>query len=80
MLRHGDKIDLLFTNVVMPSPISGRQLAEQARQMDPALPDLLTSAPPTTRSFIRGSPMPGLARIRLMLDARRRHRRRSRRR
>jgi signal transduction histidine kinase/ActR/RegA family two-component response regulator len=43
VLRRGDKIDLLFTDVVMPGPVSGRQLAEEARKIDPALPILFTS-------------------------------------
>jgi CheY-like chemotaxis protein len=43
ILQRGDKIDLLFTDVVMPGPVSGRQLADEARKIDPALRILFTS-------------------------------------
>jgi CheY-like chemotaxis protein len=43
ILRRGDTIDLLFTDVVMPGPVSGRQLADEARKIDPALRILFTS-------------------------------------
>ncbi len=36
-------IDLLFTDVVMPGPIGGRRLAEQAAEIRPALKVLFTS-------------------------------------
>jgi CheY-like chemotaxis protein len=43
MLQRGDKIDLLFTDVVMPGPINGRQLADEARKLDPGVRILFTS-------------------------------------
>ena len=42
-LRADAGFDLLFTDVVMPGGISGRDLVEQARQLRPNLPVLLTS-------------------------------------
>jgi CheY-like chemotaxis protein len=39
----GTKVDLLFTDVVMPGAISGRQLAERAFEIDPTLKILFTS-------------------------------------
>ncbi len=42
-LRDTGVIDLLFTDVVMPGGISGRQLADAAQRMRPGLPVLFTS-------------------------------------
>jgi CheY-like chemotaxis protein len=36
-------IDLLFTDVVMPGPVNGRELANRAKQLRPELPVLFTS-------------------------------------
>jgi PAS domain S-box-containing protein len=43
MLEDGPEIDLLFTDVVMPGPVSGTDLAEQARALHPDLEVLFTS-------------------------------------
>ena len=42
-LRAGDRIDLLFSDVVMPGGISGFELAAEARRLRPNLKILLTS-------------------------------------
>lgn len=43
VLRSTGAIDLLFTDVVMPGGLNGRQLAEEARKLYPALKVLFTS-------------------------------------
>ncbi len=43
VLRSGEQIDLLFTDVVMPGGLNGRQLAEEARKLIPDLKVLFTS-------------------------------------
>ncbi len=43
VLRRGEPFDLLFTDVVMPGGMNGRQLAEAARSLRPELPVLFTS-------------------------------------
>ncbi len=43
ILDKGDKVDLLFTDVVMPGGMTGRQLAEAAKAKHPTLKMLFTS-------------------------------------
>jgi CheY-like chemotaxis protein len=43
MIEAGVKVDLLFTDVVMPGPISSRELAARAQALHPGLPVLFTS-------------------------------------
>jgi PAS domain S-box-containing protein len=43
VLRGSQPVDLLFTDIVMPGGISGRQLADQARVLRPGLKVLYTS-------------------------------------
>lgn len=43
VLQRGERIDLLFTDVVMPGKYNGFELAETAQTMRPGLPTLLTS-------------------------------------
>ncbi len=43
LLRQGEPVDLLFTDVIMPGPIGGRKLAEMAREIDPGLKVIFTS-------------------------------------
>jgi PAS domain S-box-containing protein len=42
-LNQGDRIDILFTDIVMPGNMNGLQLAERAKQIRPGIKILLTS-------------------------------------
>jgi PAS domain S-box-containing protein len=43
LIRDGAKIDMLFTDVVMPGPVKSRDLAAEAQRLRPGLPVLFTS-------------------------------------
>jgi CheY-like chemotaxis protein len=43
LASHGDEVDILFSDVVMPGGIGGWDLAERARKSRPKLKVLLTS-------------------------------------
>jgi two-component SAPR family response regulator len=43
MLRQDDQIDLLFTDVVMPGELAGRELAARALELRPRLKVLFSS-------------------------------------
>jgi signal transduction histidine kinase/CheY-like chemotaxis protein len=83
ILRRGEPIDLIFTDVVMPGGKSGIQLAAEARELRPDIKVLLTSGYPgeaLARHRANGEEFPILAkpfrqaeladRLREMLDAR----------
>jgi PAS domain S-box-containing protein len=56
ILSTEDRIDLLFTDVVMPGSLDGTELARKATQLRPSLPVLLTSGFPGWRAA-NASPM-----------------------
>ena len=43
ILRRGDPIDLVFTDLIMPGGLSGREVATRARELKPGIKVLLTS-------------------------------------
>ncbi|HZZ35615.1 MAG TPA: CHASE3 domain-containing protein [Caulobacteraceae bacterium] len=43
IMKNGAKVDLVFTDVVMPGPLSTRDFAQNVREMSPELPILFTS-------------------------------------
>ena len=43
ILRSSSKVDLLFTDVIMPGPVKSRDLAAEAQRLRPGLPVLYTS-------------------------------------
>jgi len=43
MLRNGEQIDLVFSDIIMPGGINGVEMAEEIRRNFPAVPVLLTS-------------------------------------
>ena len=53
-LRNGEKLDILFTDIVMPGGISGLDLMEEARKLRPGLRVLLTSGYPLETLAARG--------------------------
>jgi PAS domain S-box-containing protein len=59
-LRSGLRVDLLFTDVVMPGNINGWKLAELARKLRPGLPVVLTSGYALETLIEQGSIQAGL--------------------
>ena len=53
VIESGVRIDLLFTDVVMPGKVTSRELADRARQLIPQLPVLFTSGY-TRNSIVHG--------------------------
>jgi PAS domain S-box-containing protein len=43
ILKRGDAVDLVFTDLIMPGGLSGRELAKRARELKPGVKVLLTS-------------------------------------
>ena len=43
ILRRSDRVDLVFTDLIMPGGLSGQEVARRAREMKPGLKVLLTS-------------------------------------
>jgi signal transduction histidine kinase/ActR/RegA family two-component response regulator len=60
ILERSDEIDLLFTDVVMPGPVSGRLLAEEARKIHSNLRILFTSGYTENAIVHHGRLDPGL--------------------
>lgn len=60
LLRDDDSIDLLFTDVVMPGGMTGRQVAEESRRLRPAMKVLFTSGYTQETIFHQGKLEPGV--------------------
>jgi CheY-like chemotaxis protein len=59
-LKNGEHFDLLFTDVVMPGGMSGRQLADEAEKIRPGLKVLYTSGYTDDTIMHQGRLDPGL--------------------
>jgi CheY-like chemotaxis protein len=53
-IKSGAKVDVLFTDLVMPGGISGWELSEQAKKIVPGLKVLMTSGYPLETLAARG--------------------------
>ena len=60
LMRNGERFDLLFTDVVMPGGLNGRQVAEEAERLQPGLPVLFTSGYTDTAMVEHGHLPPGV--------------------
>ncbi|WP_151705321.1 ATP-binding protein [Nitrincola alkalilacustris] len=60
ILMQGDRFDLLFTDIVMPGGLDGRQLAVEAQKLYPEMPILFTSGYTEETMLHDGSLRPGI--------------------
>ena len=58
IVEAGNDFDLLFTDVIMPGGMNGRQLANELQKRKPDLRCCLPRAIPKTRSFITAGSTP----------------------
>jgi CheY-like chemotaxis protein len=61
LLRSGAKVDLLFTDVILPEGLNGRELADEARQIRPSIRVLFTSGYTQETMIHHGKLDPGIA-------------------
>ena len=52
ILSRGDDVDLVFTDLIMPGGLSGREVATRAREIKPGVKVLLTSG--YAEEFVHG--------------------------
>jgi CheY-like chemotaxis protein len=64
LLERGSHVDLLFTDVIMPGGMSGRQLADKASRLRPSLKILYTSGYTEHAVVHQGHLNPGIHLIR----------------
>lgn len=64
LLKSRERFDLLFTDVVMPRGMNGKQLAETASQLRPDMPVLFTSGYAENHIVHHGRLVPGLSLLR----------------
>jgi PAS domain S-box-containing protein len=61
LVERGVKFDVLFTDVIMPGGINGRQLADEIARRRPGIPVLFTSGYPESAIVHNGQLDPGVA-------------------
>jgi CheY-like chemotaxis protein len=60
LIDSGARFDLMFTDMVMPGPLNGRRLAEEARRRRPDIKVLFTSGYTEDASIRHGRIEPGV--------------------